>query len=339
MNNRFGKIVFRLVAVSLFAVLPALAFAQTARPAPPARPFLNGHRLKLAEMHGGDTTEKAIAVDKNVNIKLCVTQGNLKINGWNRSEVRVFVKDGAKFGFKILEKSKQDSPVWIMLSGFASAKGKYSAPNECIWGDEIEIDAPVASTLNITGQETKTTIDTIKKATVNIIGGDISLRNVSDGINAATHEGDVTVEESSGAMTLESTTGNIVVFGARPSQIGDIFKAKTNSGSVSLQQLEHRQIGVSSISGSVIFNGEILSGGNYNFSTSNGSIRMSIPLKSSCRVVATYGYGTFNSEIPIKIETEEISEGPVKRRVGLIGTGDATVKLTTNSGSISIKKQ
>ena len=327
MNNRFGKIIFSTVAVSLFAVVPLLVYSQPSRPAQPEMPMV-----------GGDTYERAIAVDKNVTISLCVTRGNLKVTGWKRSEVRVFVKDGSKFGFKVREKSNE-SPVWIMLTGFASAKGKYSTPNECIWGDEIEIDAPVGSTLNITGQETKTTIDTVKKATVNIIGGDIAIRNVSDGINASTHEGDVTVEESSGAMMLESTTGNIVVFEAGPSQIGDIFKAKTNSGNVSLQQLEHRQIGVSSISGSVIFNGEILSGGNYNFTTTNGSIRMSIPLKSSCRVIATYGYGTFNSEIPIKIETVDISEGPVKRRVGLIGTGDATVKLTTNSGSIVIKKQ
>lgn len=315
--------------MSLFTAIPFVAYSQPSTYPTQEMPMLSG-----------DTSEKSLSVDANVNISLCVTQGNLKINGWSRNEVRVFVTDGPKFGFKVLEKSKQnDNPVWIKLVGFEHAKGKNSVPTECIWGDEIEIDVPINSTLSITGQETKTSIDTVKKATVKTIGGDISLRNVADGVAASTYEGDVTVEESNGSMMIESTTGNILVFEAGPSQIGDIFRAKTNSGNVSLQRLEHRQIEVGSISGSVFFTGDILGGGTYSISTSNGSIRMSIPQKSSCRVIASYGFGSFNSEIPIKIETENVSEGPVMRRVGVMGGGDATLKLTTNSGSVVIKKQ
>ena len=67
---------------------------------------------------------------------------------------------------------------------------------------------------------------------------------------------------------------------------------------------------------------------------------MSIPATSSCRISATYGYGNFSTEIPIKIETENISPGPVKSIVGKLGGGgEALLKLTTNNGSIGIKKQ
>ena len=330
MHKIVENILFRSIAVSLLAAFPLLAYSQPSIPGSPEFP----------DMSSEDTIEKSIAVDKNVNLKLCVTQGNLKINGWNRSEVRVFVKNGAKFSFSTLEKSKQTgSPVWIMLMGLSSTKGKSTSPSGCIWGDEIEIDVPVNATLNITGQETKTSIDTIRKASVKTISGDINLRNVTEGITATTYEGDVTVEESMGPMMLETTTGNILVFDAGPSQIGDIFKAKTNGGNVSLQRLDYRQVDVSSISGSVAYSGDILSGGDYNLNTSNGSIKMFIPQTSSCQVVALYGYGAFNSEIPIKIETENITEGPAKRMVGKIGNGGATVKLASNSGSIVIKKQ
>ncbi|MEO7539058.1 MAG: hypothetical protein ABIV21_03455 [Pyrinomonadaceae bacterium] len=213
----------------------------------------------------GDTSEKAIAVDKNVNISLCVTQGNLKINGWNRNEVRVFVSAGAKFGFKVLEKSKENKPVWIGVTGWESKGGSA----DCIWGEEIEIDVPVGAVVNIKGQETKTTIDTVRKANVKTIGGDITVRNASNGVMASTYEGDVTVERSQGAMVLESTTGNILIFDVGPSDIGDILKAKTNSGMISLQSLEHRQVEVGSISGSIAFNGDILNGGTYSLTTSN----------------------------------------------------------------------
>ena len=66
----------------------------------------------------------------------------------------------------------------MMITGI-EVKGKYSMPSECIWGEEIEIDVPFNSTVNIKGQETITTIDTVRKASVKTISGDITLRNVT----------------------------------------------------------------------------------------------------------------------------------------------------------------
>ena len=290
----------------------------------------------LPPMVGGETMERSIAVDKDVNISICVTQGNLKINGWNRSEVRVYVEDGAKFAFKVMEKNSKNSPVWLMLIGAEPVKGKSA---ECIWGEDIEIDVPVNATVNIKGQETKTIIDTIRKAKVQTIGGDITIHSVSAGVMASTYEGDVTVESSTGTFNLESTTGNILVFEAGPGDFGDTLRAKTNSGLISLQQVKHRQIEAGSISGSIAYNGEILNGGTYSLSTSNGSIRIALPPVTACNVNAVYGFGSFNSELPFKVITENIQEGPVKRVSGSLGKGgDATLKLTTNNGSIAIKK-
>lgn len=344
MYNPLAKFIFRVTAVSLFAAVTMFVQAQRSMPDAPSGPNISGRNddmRPLPVMHGGETSEKSIAVDKNVNLSLCVTQASLKVNGWNRSEIRVFVKDGAKFDFNVQLKSpKTNMPALINLTGLdAKTKGKYAVPTECIWGDEIEIDVPVNAVVNIKGQETTTVIDTVRKASVKTIGGSINLRNIVEGAVAVTYEGDVTVESSTGSMSLESTNGNVVVFDAGPSEIGDYFKAKTNSGNVNLQKLDYRQVDVTSISGSVSYNGEILSGGSYSLSTSNGSIRMSVPVNTSCQVIASYGFGTFNYDLPLKIETENIYEGPAKRIVGKLGSGGASVRLTTNSGSIVLKKQ
>ena len=338
MHNLDVKILFRIIAVSLLAAFPMLTSGQTPYPKPYAETYA-AEKPEPPPMFGGDTSEKSIVVDKNVNISLCVTQGNLKITGWNRNEVRVFVKDGSKFAFKVQETNKQNSPSWIMLNSLDAKKGKAPVSIECIQGEEIEIDAPINAKVDIKGQETATTIDSMRVVKVRINGGDIVLRNIAEGVTATTFEGDVTVDESQGSMSLETTTGNIIVFEAGPSQTGDIFKAKTNSGNIAMNRLDFRQVDANSISGSVSYNGAILTNGTYGLSTSNGSIRLAIPATSSCQVIATSGFGTFNSEIPIKMETENIEEGPVKRVVGKMGTGGATLKLTTNSGSIVIKKQ
>jgi DUF4097 and DUF4098 domain-containing protein YvlB len=253
--------------------------------------------------------------------------------------LRVFVQDGSKFGFKVLQTSpKTQAPVWISVTGI-EGKNKIAGATECIAGGEIEIDLPVNASLTFKGQETSTTIDTVRKVTANTAGGDISLRNISEGITASTYEGSVTVEQASGSMNLETSSGNIVVFDAEPSEAGDGFRAKTSGGAISLQNLSYRQIEANSISGSVAYSGEILSNASYSLSTSKGSIRLALPQNTACGVTATYGYGTFNSDIPFKLITENFTGDQVKNVVGTLGSGGtATLKLTTNNGTIGIRK-
>lgn len=285
----------------------------------------------------GVTSEKSMVVDPNVAIKLCVSEGNLKVNGWRRNEVRVFVKNGRKFRFKALEKSSESGKVnWLWVGNVVEGRPAPSA--ECLAGERIEIDAPLGANLDISGRSAPTSIDSVKKVKVKIEEGAVMLRNISGGINAYSAQGNVIVENSSGSIGLESTTGNIVAVEVTSGQIGDLFRARTNSGQISLRKVEHRQIDASSISGSLVFEGKFLSGGIYNFRTSVGSIRLAIPGSSSCTVTATYADGDFVSEIPYKILTQNITP-QAKILVASIGSGDANVHLRASSGRITIKKQ
>ncbi|MCA1623196.1 MAG: DUF4097 domain-containing protein [Acidobacteria bacterium] len=294
---------------------------------------------KKIENESSIPAEKSIAVDANVNVSLCVETGNLKINGWERNEVRALVTQGSQVGFKVSQKNKQSNkPEWIWVLGFDPSKITESGADECLSGGEIEIDVPRNATINVKSRESETTIGSIGKVTVENVGGDIFLNHIARGIEATTHQGDVMVGNSSGAMTLQSTTGNIVVFDASPSEIGDIFKAKTNNGAIILKDIEQRQMDVGSNSGSISFTGEFADGGQYNFNTLNGSITLSIPQNSSSKISASYGYGAFNSEIPL----QNLVKSPASKTqnlTGQIGKGDATLNLTTYSGALLIKKQ
>ena len=281
-------------------------------------------------------TEKSLAVDAKVNISLCVLEGNVKVNGWERSEVRLFVKGGNPVNFKVRETGRQSGkPVWITVLSLDGASEKSS---ECFFGDEIEIDVPRGASVHLKGQETKTSVDSVRKASIENIGGDISLRNISEGVNASTYEGNVSVENSGGAFALTSLNGNIIAFELNPSEIGDTFKAKTSNGTIVLQNLEHRQIEVNSISGAISFNGTFSSGGSYTFNTSNGAIMVAVPPETSCKLTASFGFGGFNSELPYKIITENVTSR-IKNVVATMGDGDATLNLTTSSGVIRLKKK
>jgi hypothetical protein len=337
---------FSLLALAVCLATPfSLAFSQTVKVEPkvivaPLKQKTKIERKSVRRLIGTETSaEKSIAVDAKVNVSLCVREGNLKINGWERNEIRAFVVGGSEVGFKVQQKSRQnDKAVWVIVTGSDPAKNKTVNSEECLSGEEIELDVPRGAAVNVKSRTSEMTIQAVRRAVVKNIGGDISLNNIEQGINAATYQGDVTVENSGGAITLESANGNIVAFDIAPSEIGDIFKAKTNSGAISLQRIEHRQTEINSNSGSIKFAGEFQNGGQYNFGTQVGTISLAIPEKSSCKINALYGYGKFNSELKLAIITEDESS-KAQRLVATIGGGDANVNLTTYSGAIRIRKQ
>ena len=284
-----------------------------------------------------DNRERAIAVDPNVNIQLpCISEARVTVNGWQRDEIRVFIRNGTNVGFKVHEKNpKNGRPIWVVVRNLS---GGPSPMSECISGERIDIEVPTGAVLKMSGRETETRIDSVKKVEIKNLGGNVALRNVPGGIYAETFEGDVTVENSGGQIALKTSTGNIIAAEVTPGQVGDLFKAGTSNGSITLQKVDHRQIEANSVSGEVVFNGKFLPGGIYTFKTSEGNMRLAIPPGSSCRVIAWYGYGTITSELPMKTIAEDISPGGKSLR-GMIGGGDATVNLVTNRGRILIVKQ
>lgn len=305
-------------------------------PAPPKRKL----NIPVKTKNKSDyPSEKSIAVDAKVNIKLCVSEGRLKINGWERNEIRAFVAGGSRVGFKILQKSRQSEvPGWVSVSEVQSTGADNINPEGCLSGEQIELDVPRGAVVTVVSGESETVIDSVGKVDIQNGGGNILLSNVRQGIEARTYEGGITVENSSGAMSLATTTGNIVVVDAAPGEIGDVLKAKTNSGALILQKIEHRQVEAGSISGSIKFTGEILNGGQYNFKALNGSINLLIPQNSSCKIYASYGSGAFSSEMPLR-NVVKSAPSNAQNLSAQLGAGEASLNLSTYSGVIQIKKQ
>jgi DUF4097 and DUF4098 domain-containing protein YvlB len=337
------------VSVCLSGLLAGAAGGQATGPTPPRpAPAVPGAERRMPpsppsprEPERVGLDERALSVHPNVNISLpCVSDARVTVNGWDRNEIRIFVKNGNSVAFKIHERDAETGkPVWVAI-GRRPAGARTAPFGECISGERIDIEVPVGASLNIVGRAADARVDTVRKITIKTAGGNVSLRNVAGGIMAETYEGDVTVENSAGQISLKSSTGNIIAFEVSPGQVGDLFKASTNSGTVTLQRVEHRQIDASSVSGSLLFNGKILSGGVYKFKTANGAMRIAVPAASSYRMAAWYGFGTIESELPMRIITENVSAGG-KSMNAMFGEaeGAATVNLTTNSGKISITKQ
>jgi hypothetical protein len=332
------KLTVPLAAVACLTGLTVGALAQRTVPTPP-RPDVRGIPAAPPAVGVLTDSELKLAVDPNVNIKFCVADGDLRVNGWDRDEVRVFVRSGRKFSFRVLEKDKSTAkPNWVWIAPDMTEERMPEHGSECLTGESIEMDVPRGTTVNMSGRLADTEIDSVRKVSVKVIEGNVALRNINGGIAAFAFQGDLMVDSSAGAITIESTTGNVLANDVQPGQIGDVFRVKTNSGSIALQNVEHRQIEAHSITGSVFFDGKFLQGGIYGFKTSNGSITLKIPESSSLMLKARYGFGSFNSAVPLEYLTE-IKTSAGKNIVAQGGSGGADVTLTTTSGRIRIEKQ
>lgn len=283
----------------------------------------------------GIPAEKSIIVDAGADISFCVGNSNLKVSGWDRNEVRAMVENGTYVGFKVLNKTPQNQPAVLKILGYDPAKNPSIGLNECLRGENIEIDVPRGATVRISGRQYEAEVSSVTKAEVKNNGGNIVVNNVSKGVYAQTYEGDLRVENVGGEITLTNTNGNIFAYNAKPLEFSNNFVAKTSSGAIRLQAVDYPQLKANSTSGTINFSGTIISGGQYYFSTQNGSIQLLIPKKSSFAVAATYGYGDFKSDIQMVNVTK--TPGQPQKLTGQTGAGDATLTLSTYVGSINIK--
>jgi len=342
----FEITIARKISLAIFAVIFCVPFSSVLAQATQGEskvitaPFKQKFKRKYRKVIGGSesSAEKSITVDAKVNIRLCVTEGILKITGWERNEIRVFVVNGSGVAFNVREKNIQNKAAWLTINDSGVAGDSQANSRGCLSGEKLELDVPRGATVNIESETSETTIESVRKVIVKNVGGDILLNNIEQGIHAATYEGDVMVGNSGGAVTLESGNGNIVALDVAPGEIGDIFKAKTSSGAITLQNIGHRQTEINSNSGSVKYTGAFHNGGQYNFGTQNGTITLAIPEKSSFKINATYGLGKFNSDLKLNIITEN-NTSKTQSIFAASGSGDANVNLTTYNGAIRIKKQ
>lgn len=269
-----------------------------ATPMPAATPAPRAKR-KVENTSEGPA-EKTIGVDQKINISLCISSGKFQVNAWSRNEVRAFVDGGSSVGFKVLKSNPASkNPSWVEVLGYDPQKNKELDLDECLEGN-IQLDVPFDTILNVKGKESDITIDSISIARIDNVSGNINLSNIKRVVQATTFEGDITVERSNGSMNLLTTAGKIVVFDSGPNDVGEIFRAKSRSGAIGLQNVSYNNMVVSSLTGSLVYNGALETGGQYQFVTTSGKIELTLPMNTSCKVTATYG-GEFETKIPLKI--------------------------------------
>ncbi|MGB4705488.1 MAG: DUF4097 family beta strand repeat-containing protein [Candidatus Saccharicenans sp.] len=188
------------------------------------------------------------------------------------------------------------------------------------------------------------------KASIEVksISGDVRVEKAGGTVKVSTVSGSVSIAGGSGTISAKAVSGNLNVTGASGdcqlnSVSGDIYlnqvkgsvEAEAVSGSIKLLEVrEARRVSAKSVSGSIEYRGQVLSGGVYRFTSHSGSVRLFLPEDSSFDLEASSFSGSVTTDFPVQV-TGKLGGKTVQGRVG---RGGAEVQAKAFSGNVEIRK-
>jgi hypothetical protein len=295
---------------------------------------------------------ESLAADGRVEIRN--VSGNVEVTTWDKNEVKIdalktsranSMDKAREYSEKVkIEVTKEDGVLKIAtVYPKPSIKGMNVSVNyKVVIPAQAAINARSVSgdvsLENIGGKAAAET--TSGDVTVSIaknganaesVSGDVEVADIENGVYCKTASGDVEARNITGNADLNCVSGNVVA----ENVMGDV-EAETVSGSVKMLGISRADvIKGKTMSGSVIYEGDISSSGRYSLDAHSGKVEMTIPSGSAFDLTASVFSGSIDTEFEVlvsgKVNKKQIS--------GSVNGGGADVNLKVFSGNIYLKKK
>src|SRR2546423_10504731 len=324
-------------------------------------------------------TDEDFAVERRVDaapdvvLSLCLESGDVVVRGWARGEVRARMEE---MGGLRLDAGGGQPARRVEAVVFPNKEAEYESGG-CGSTSRIELMVPRGASVSVQARSGHVEVADVADVHIQSLSGDVDVSRASKSVEVSCLSGDISLADSSGPMRLAAISGNVEARNVRTVAQGDSFEAKSTSGDVSLEGVTHSQVGGSTVSGNVLYEGALARGGVYDFRTISGDVTMEMPADSSftlhAKVVVS---GDIVTDFPVKTSASTSASSsasassnppdaptppvvvaplppgarkPVKvkppkepaqtRLDGTVGTGDAVVNLSSFSGSLHLRKQ
>jgi len=313
---------------SLTAILVALFFLVGFYPAETA----------AKEKHE-EKFEKTVSLAKDGEVILKNISGGIEVKSWNKDQVKI---DALKVSeASTLSQAKENSKkVEISVSKegkILRIETKYPKKKK-IWGNKsfsvsvhYRLWIPDKASAKIKSVSSGVVLEEIGSTVkVDAVSGDVEVRKAKKGVDCETVSGNMKLQDIVGDAYLKTVSGKITLEKMRGS-----IEAETVSGRIELREVSAAKVVKGkTVSGSIVYQGEINSEGRYSLKSLSGNIEMLLPSDSGFEFEAETFSGNIESDFQITIS------GKAKPREiqGVVNKGGALVKISTFSGSIHLKK-
>jgi DUF4097 and DUF4098 domain-containing protein YvlB len=151
-------------------------------------------------------------------------------------------------------------------------------------------------------------------------------------VEATNLSGDLEVKQASGAVTLSSNNGD-----CRVSEVRGSVEASSVSGDVTVKKSWSKVVRLETTNGTIQFESEVMPDGRYDFITHDGAILLALPKMASALIGITTWSGAVESEFPIAVRPGFSADSVGTKRYTLtLGQGSARITAETFSGDVSI---
>lgn len=260
--------------------------------------------------------EKTIDTTANPRITLSNVTGQVTVKGWSRTQVHAFCVTSSSHievdALKLPEGARRAEKVHFathILDPQAVGKDQ---------GADYDMEIPFGSSLVITNRQGSVAIENLQgEATVECVGSTILVRDVGGHLSVRSVGGNIEVIRPSGRVEASSITGDLHFVSPTGSQLRGV-----------------------TTSGKILYEGDLVSGGDYALSSYSGDIDMLCPASASFELDAKTVRGKVENALSLTPNRHFESPAAIGETLfGTHNTGNATVEVKSFSGTIRIRPQ
>ncbi len=308
----------------------------------------------LGEQKYEERFEKKESIDRDGKVEVRNVSGDVDVKTWDRAEVKIDALKVSKASTteKATEYAQKVKIEVYEEDGILKIETKYPKPS--IKGLNVSVTyslmIPSLASIKAKSVSGDVTLENIGgKAEADTVSGDVSIMKADNGANGESVSGNVTVMDVknglygktvSGDVEARNISGNVELNCVSGDVIaeninGDI-DAETVSGNVKMLNVAGAKVVKGkTLSGSVIYEGEIKRAGRYSLNAHSGRVEMRIPSDSAFDLEASTFSGSIDTEFDVVIS------GKMSRKKisGSVNGGGADVNLKSFSSDIYLKKK
>ena len=181
--------------------------------------------------------------------------------------------------------------------------------------------------------------------------GDVDIDGLAGAVTINTTEGDITLRNFGGAATVESIDGNVIVEGGKgrvqaKTTDGDITITKASGellvesidGTIKMTDVTATALEASTVDGDILYSGTFQGSGRYRFESHDGDVTLMIPENTS----ATFTIRRYDSsrKLDTNLPLKPVGDTTRARRATYtLGGGAAQVEIESFDGDVTIKKK
>lgn len=173
--------------------------------------------------------------------------------------------------------------------------------------------------------------------------GNILIRGIKGDVEAETHNGRLQIEDLEGNVDVKSHNGNLYL-----ENINGEITSVTHNGRIELDNIESVNVYAKTHNGSISGELSIDPRGRYEFNTHNSGVKLYIPHDSKVDIDVKSRNRSFSSDFKIDGDDRDYNRSSRRSRysrnrntrvTGEINGGGARLKISTNNGSVSLRKR